>query len=73
MNDHATISLRLPRQLLSVLEDEARSQGVSQERLVAEMLTRQLGSIPHKGAGRCSLRTGLCSEGPTPLPLQQPC
>jgi hypothetical protein len=72
MEDLATLTLRLSPHLLSLIEEEAVAQGMGTDQLVSELLLRQLGSQHRPGAGRCSLRTGLWSEGPTPLPLQQP-
>jgi hypothetical protein len=66
------ITLNLPRHLLTSLQNAARSQGISADHLVVDLLSRELDPLHKPGAGRCSLRTGLCSEGPTPLPLQQP-
>ena len=68
----AYITLKLPRHLLSSLENAAQSQGMSPDHLVVDLLAREFDPFHQHGAGRCSLRTGLSSEGPTPLPLQQP-
>ncbi|MEB3297480.1 MAG: hypothetical protein VKL23_08095 [Cyanobacteriota bacterium] len=67
-----SITLKLPSHLLRSLEDAAQSQGVSPDHLMVDLLSREFDPLHQQGAGRCSLRTGLCSEGPTPLPLQQP-
>jgi hypothetical protein len=53
----------------------AARQGVSLSTLCEQWLVEELERHEHAhgvdGAGRCSVRTGLCTSGPVPLPLQQ--
>ena len=72
IDDSIAITIRLPAPLLEMLRDEAGCQGIPVDHLLGELVVRHLGSLRQRGAGRCSLRTGLASEGPKPLPLQQP-
>jgi hypothetical protein len=61
----------LPTTLVTALESLATVEGTSTELMVSQILSRgiaEAGLTPH---GRCSVRTGLCSEGPTLLPMQQ--
>ncbi|MEB3307184.1 MAG: hypothetical protein VKK98_03430 [Cyanobacteriota bacterium] len=68
----ACITLKLPTHLIRSLESAAQAQGISTDCLVADLLAEEFDPYNKPGAGRCSLRTGLSSTGPTPLPLQQP-
>lgn len=53
----------------------AGRQGVQLATLCEQWLLEELERHEHahgvNPAGRCSVRTGLCSSGPLPLPLQQ--
>lgn len=67
-----TVRWQLPAELLAALAALAAADGSTIEAAAAQVLQhglQEIGVAPH---GRCSLRTGLCSEGPKPLPLQQP-
>jgi hypothetical protein len=61
----------LPATLVTAIESLATAEGTATELMVSQILSRgiaEAGLTPH---GRCSVRTGLCSEGPTLLPIQQ--
>lgn len=61
----------LPTTLVTAIESLAIAEGMATELMVSQILSRgiaEAGLTPH---GRCSVRTGLCSEGPTLLPIQQ--
>lgn len=62
---------QLPESLVTCLTAQAAVEGTQPERLAARMLAACLGEQEQTAAGRCSLRTGLRSEGPMPLPMQQ--
>ncbi|MEB3199600.1 MAG: hypothetical protein VKK62_03600 [Synechococcaceae cyanobacterium] len=71
MTDTSPVLWSLPSDLLHHLEQQARSEGISPQDLAVRLLAA--GVEPEAGgSGRCSLRIGLSSEGPRPLPLQQP-
>jgi hypothetical protein len=57
------------------LRAAAGRQGVSLSTLCEQWLLEELErhEVAHgvDAAGRCSVRTGLCTSGPVPLPLQQ--
>lgn len=72
MKTRRTISLSLPADLMAKIEEVAEHQGKSIDETVAGMLNQAVTQFTTRGIGRCSLRTGLQSEGPRPLPLQQP-
>lgn len=67
-----TVNWTLPRDLVSVIEDVAVHQGTSIDETVGFLLNHAVAQCAIRGNGRCSIRTGLQSEGPRPLPLQQP-
>lgn len=67
-----TVSWTLPHDLISVIEDVAVHQGTSIDETVVFLLNQAVSQCAIRGNGRCSLRTGFHSEGPRPLPLQQP-
>ncbi len=69
------LSLPLDPDLQGRLKAAAERQGVSLSTLCEQWLIDELerherahGVDP---AGRCSVRTGQCTSGPVPLPLQQ--
>jgi len=66
------VSWSLPSDLVTTLESFAAQQGLSVEAMVVSLLSQSVEQFNGQGNGRCSLRTGLHSEGPRPLPLQQP-
>lgn len=62
------------------LQDSADHQGVSMEALAYQWILEGLERLEaarafeareRQEAGRCSVRTGICTRGPNPLPLQQ--
>ena len=62
---------QLPAWLIEALESHATSDGLSAELLAARLHEAgliELGLMPN---GRCSVRTGLCGNGPVTLPVQQ--
>lgn len=68
----SAVSWQLPPALIEAIDGLAAAEGASSDQIAAALL--QLG-LQERGAapyGRCSLRIGVCSEGPQPLPLQQP-
>lgn len=61
----------LPAHLLAAVQAQATLEGVTTDAIAARVVEiglRELGLMPN---GRCSVRTGLCGSGPTPLPMQQ--
>jgi len=72
MTTHKTVTWTLPDDLVTTIEDFACHQGKSVDETVSSLLNQALQRLTVRGNGRCSLRTGLQSEGPRPLPLQQP-
>ena len=72
MTNTRNVTWCLPEDLVITLENMAAIQGTTTQEMVSSLLSQavQQGVVP--GHGRCSLRTGLHSEGPRPLPLQQP-
>ncbi|MFN6132911.1 MAG: hypothetical protein ACK46L_08425 [Synechococcaceae cyanobacterium] len=67
-----TVNWTLPHDLVSMIEDVAIHQGTSIDETVVLLLNQAVEQCTIRGNGRCSLRTGLQSVGPRPLPLQQP-
>jgi len=65
------VTWELPEDLLAAVEREAQRECLSPESLVSQLLSRQLATVGSGSAARCSVRTGLNSAGPSPLPLQQ--
>ncbi|MEB3169800.1 MAG: hypothetical protein VKK43_00345 [Synechococcaceae cyanobacterium] len=68
-------SAALEPDLQQRLNEAAAREGVSLgslcERWLLEELFRHEQAHGLEQAGRCSLRTGQCTSGPLPLPLQQ--
>ena len=66
-----TLDVTLPDLLVGALQLQAESEAIPLKVLLSRLI--QSGAIAEGISvnGRCSLRTGLCSEGPLPLPLQQ--
>jgi hypothetical protein len=68
-------TLSLDPDLQERLSAAAGRQGVNLATLCEQWLLEELERHEHAHgvdpAGRCSVRTGLCSSGPLPLPLQQ--
>ncbi len=68
-------TLALELDLQERLIAAAGRQGVSLTTLCEQWLLEELERHEHAHgvdpAGRCSVRTGLCTSGPVPLPLQQ--
>lgn len=68
-------TLSLDQDLQARLIDAAGRQGVSLSTLCEQWLLEELERHEQAhgvdAAGRCSVRTGLCTSGPVPLPLQQ--
>ena len=75
---HPPPSLRLEGELLTRLQRAASASGMTVTAVCEQWLreglehyeAQQIPSEPD-GSGRCSLRTGTCSLGPVPLPVQQ--
>ncbi|MBM5800842.1 MAG: hypothetical protein ACKOCM_02045 [Cyanobacteriota bacterium] len=61
----------LPQGLVSQIEALASAECCSPEVIASRILLAGVAETGLTAAGRCSVRTGLCSEGPTPLPIQQ--
>ncbi len=61
----------LPRELVSAIESLAAAEGTTVELMASQILSRGIAEAGATPAGRCSVRTGLYSEGPTLLPIQQ--
>jgi hypothetical protein len=61
----------LPRSVLSAIEGLAAAEGTAVETMAEQILRRGIAEAGVTPNGRCSVRTGLCSEGPTLLPIQQ--
>jgi len=61
----------LPAELVRSIETLAAAEGIDTEQIASQILSRGIADAGITPAGRCSLRTGLCSEGPTPLAIQQ--
>jgi len=61
----------LPWALVSAIESLAAADGTTVELMASQILSRGIAEAGVTPAGRCSVRTGLCSEGPTRLPIQQ--
>jgi hypothetical protein len=68
-------TLTLDPDLQARLDAAAGRQGVALSTLCEQWLIEELERHEHahgmEPAGRCSLRTGRCTSGPLPLPLQQ--
>lgn len=68
-------TLSLEADLQERLRAAAGRQGLSLSTLCEQWLVEELErhEVAHglDAAGRCSVRTGLCTSGPVPLPLQQ--
>ncbi|NQW38423.1 MAG: hypothetical protein HQ469_04390 [Cyanobacteria bacterium] len=65
------VSWELPQALVECIAAQAAVEGTKPEALAARILSAYLEAEGLTSAGRCSLRTGLRSEGPMPLPIQQ--
>lgn len=61
----------LPQELVTHIEALAAAEGSPPQRIASRILAAGVAEAGLTAAGRCSVRTGLCSEGPTPLPIQQ--
>jgi hypothetical protein len=66
----------LQGELRSRVEQAAAHAGLSVTAICEQWLRQGLEQAEHEralaeAAGRCSLRTGTCSAGPVPLPVQQ--
>ena len=74
-SSHPFSTLSLDPDLQQRLVAAAGRQGVQLATLCEQWLLEELERHEHAHgvdpAGRCSVRTGLCSSGPLPLPLQQ--
>lgn len=71
MSEFTSVSWKLPEELLHPLLMQAALENVPVDVVTARVLEAgliELGLMPN---GRCSVRTGLCSGGPVPLPMQQ--
>jgi hypothetical protein len=72
----AAAPLWLPQDLRSRVEAAAAHAGLSVAEACEQWLRQGLEQAEHEralaeAAGRCSLRTGTCTAGPVPLPVQQ--
>jgi hypothetical protein len=72
MKNYCQVNWELPEDLVRILDDMAAIQGTSASEIVISMLSHSIEQSGMPGSGRCSVRTGLHSAGPRPLPLQQP-
>jgi hypothetical protein len=72
MKNSCKVDWSLPEDLVSILDNMAAIQGTSVPDIVTSLLFQSLEQTGLRGSGRCSVRTGLQSAGPRPLPLQQP-
>ena len=61
----------LPASIVASLNQQAQQTQCQVSDLVALLLEFALSEQGLTSAGRCSIRTGQCSEGPRPLALQQ--
>ena len=61
----------LPASIVASLNQQAQQTQCQVSELVAFLLEFALSEQGLTSAGRCSIRTGQCSEGPRPLALQQ--
>lgn len=68
---HTAVELNLPEALVLCIRDQAQLEGVAFVDVVRRLLEIGIAEQGLTVSGRCSLRTGLCSQGPTPLPVQQ--
>ena len=62
---------KLPQGLVIQIEALASAEGCAPEVIASRILLAGVAETGLTAAGRCSVRTGLCSEGPTQLPIQQ--
>jgi hypothetical protein len=69
--EHRQVHWRLPVELVERIEALAAEEGNEAEAIAARILSTGSADVGLTAGGRCSVRTGLCSEGPTPLALQQ--
>ncbi len=71
------LTLDLDAELRQRLRQAAERQGVALPTLCEQWIVQELRryedgqGVAAEASGRCSVRTGLSSTGPIPLPLQQ--
>lgn len=70
-SEHRQVHWHLPLEVVNHIEALAAAEGSQPELIASRMLSAGVAEAGLTAAGRCSVRTGLCSQGPTPLPLQQ--
>lgn len=66
-----SVNWMLPVSIVASLNHQAQQTPCQVAELVALLLEFALSEQGLTSAGRCSIRTGQCSEGPRPLALQQ--
>jgi len=65
------VSWSIPVELVRLIEAFADAEGIDAELVVSRILSHGIQEGDIAPAGRCSVRTGLSSMGPSPLPMQQ--
>ncbi|MEB3266008.1 MAG: hypothetical protein VKN13_05270 [Cyanobacteriota bacterium] len=65
------VTWQLPGKLVERIQALAKLEGIAEDNLVQDILAAGITEAGLTTSGRCSVRTGLCSEGPQPLPMQQ--
>lgn len=65
------VYLSFPSELVRSIKTLAAAEGINTEQIASQILSRGIADAGIAPAGRCSLRTVVCSEGPTPLAIQQ--
>jgi len=65
------VSWAIPVELVRLLESFAEAEGIDAEQLVSRILSLGIQEEDITPAGRCSVRMGLSSMGPSLLPMQQ--
>lgn len=69
--DLSPVPWMLPTTVLQTIAAMARAEQTEPQVIALRLLERGIAEQGLTTAGRCSVRTGLCSQGPTRLALQQ--
>lgn len=69
--DWSPVPWMLPTTVLQTIAAMARAEQSEPQVIALRLLERGIAEQGLTTTGRCSVRTGLCSQGPTPLALQQ--
>jgi hypothetical protein len=69
--NYQQVNWMLPTSIVATLNHQAQQGHHQVAELAASLLEFALSEQCRTSAGRCSIRTGQCSEGPRPLALQQ--